>query len=165
MPELFVGVGSGPHVHPRRHHQVGLANHCPNNRTDGCMWQLPPQRVKQPPRQGVEPPPDIVRPPAAANPAHLPTKDLTHKEWVLWKKHSPGQHATSKRSIEEHRGCAQRSQSTSFKEDAPKAKEPRCDSNKCLESARRQPAAQIEIEKITRADIPREKRSTGIWGR
>ena len=111
------------------------------------MWQLPPQRVKQPPRQGVEPPPDIVRPPAEANPAHLPTKDLTHKEWVLWKKHSPGQHATSKRSIEEHRGCAQRSQSTSFKEDAPKAKVPRCDSNKCLESAHRQPAAQIEIEK------------------
>ena len=76
VPELFVGVGSGPHVHPRRHHQVGLANHCPDNRTDGCMWQLPPQRVKQPPRQGVEPPPDIVRPPAEANPAHLPTINL-----------------------------------------------------------------------------------------
>ena len=125
------------------------------------MWQLPPQRVKQPPRQGVEPPPDIVRPPAEANPAHLPTKDLTHKEWVLWKKHSPGQHATSKRSIEEHRGCAQRSQSTSFKEDAPKAKVPRCDSNTCLESAHRQPAAQIEIDKNdeSRSSPREEKRS------
>ena len=120
------------------------------------MWQLPPHRMKQPPRQRVEPPPDIVRPPAAANLAprvdlnhpgtHLPKKDLTHKEWVLWQKHSPGQQVKRERSKEEHRGCAQRSQSTSFKEDAPKAKEPRCDSTKCLESARRQPAAQIEID-------------------
>ena len=128
------------------------------------MWQLPPQRVKQPPRQGVEPPPDIVRPPAEANPAHLPTKDLTHKEWVLWKKHSPGQHATSKRSIEEHRGCAQRSQSTSFKEDAPKAKVPRCDSNTCLESAHRQPAAQIEIDKnVKRKSSPRDEKHPRPW--
>ena len=132
------------------------------------MWQLPPQRVKQPPRQGVEPPPDIVRPPAEANPAHLPTKDLTHKEWVLWKKHSPGQHATSKRSIEEHRGCAQRSQSTSFEEDAPKAKVPRCDSNTCLESAHRQPAAQIEIDKNDESrssprDEKHSERGTTRW--
>ena len=180
MPELFVGVGSGPHVHPRRHHQAGLAYHCPDRRTDDpCMWQLPPHRMKQPPRQRVEPPPDIVRPPAAANLA--PRVDLNHpgthlpktgfpreqKEWVLWQKHSAGPYAKGifKRSIDEHRDCVQRSQSTSSKEDARPAKEPRCDSNKCLESARRQPAAQIEIEKITRAYLPREKRSTGIWGR
>ena len=132
------------------------------------MWQLPPQRVKQPPREGVEPPPDIVRPPAEANPAHLPTKDLTHKEWVLWKKHSPGQHATLKRSTEEHRGCAQRSQSTSFEEDAPKAKVPRCDSNTCLESAHRQPAAQIEIDKNDESrssprDEKHNERGTTRW--
>ena len=97
---------------------------------------------------------------------YILNKDLpiAFKEWILWKDHSAEsieeQLAKLERSIEEFEGCAQLSQSTSSKEDARAAKEPRCDSTQCLEVARRQPAAHIEIEKITRADLPREKRST-----
>ena len=124
------------------------------------MWQLPPHEVKQEPPQCVEPSPDNVRPPATADTlpkgsvgTYLLNTDLpsAQKEWILWKNKEAEsieeQIAKLKRSIEEHRGCAQLSQSTSSKEDARAAKEPRCDSTQCLEVARRQPAAHIEIEK------------------
>ena len=140
---------------------MGLADHCPYDQTDDpSMWQLPPHEVKQEPPQCVEPSPDNVRPPATADTlpkgsvgTYLLNTDLpsAQKEWILWKNKEAEsleeQIAKLKRSIEEHSRCGQLSQSTSSKEDARAAKQPRHDSNKCLESARRQPAAHIEIEK------------------
>ena len=137
------------------------------------MWQLPPHEVKQEPPQCVEPSPDNVRPPATADTlpkgsvgTYLLNTDLpsAQKEWILWKNKEAEsleeKIAKLKRSIEEHSRCEQLSQSTSSKEDSRAAKEPRCDSTQCLKVTRRQPAAHIEIEKITRADLPREERST-----